>query len=555
MSMNKKGFTLIEVLVSIALLGIIAVSFLPPIASSLKWLVDTKTTITQKAFEQQQDMETSIQEIIKAMNSGEINSSVYSSLEITDKIQVKLFESNFSSYDASRNYPSAYKVEILDGDNKKFIALVGDKRLPELPVPVIETVNRVFIRDGAESSITHEYSNYANLKIIAKSNMTENPSNSFNRYRSDWYVSKPGFNIPLQNISNIDEDNDFGRIYPSFPNDYISAPVHSEIGSAYSFVNVAQRNISVELRNDIINKYYGRHILYTITPFAKSLKMGSTSYLLPLYLYGPKMTTNLSLHFDASTIDMSDIYNSSLNTNGTLVIEGGNHNVKNWKSSRPSVKNPTLNQSAIQKTKDNMPILLKNDDLTDSYTGHAIPFQEGEVSTRVWSRALGNKSTTMSNMKVSEIDLGINLNLFIILRKTDTPLAPQINTSIIKGNSATGSRLWSLDWVGEPSNPRLSLLDGSNRTDLASTLNLGEWYLVQVSTQSNLLLEASSLKRDSTHNLSANGIKALKSNTKTIDINWNGVEIAEILVYNSSLSSSELDSIRSYLIYKYNPDF
>ena len=152
----KRGFTLIEVIVSIALLGILAVAFLPSISKYFQWLVDTKTNITQKAFEIQDEMETTIQEVIKAMSSGAIAPADYISLGITEKIDVKLFKDDFSSYTA-RQYPSAYKVEVSDGGNKKFATLVGDKRLPELPVPVIETVKRVFIKNGAESLSEHEY--------------------------------------------------------------------------------------------------------------------------------------------------------------------------------------------------------------------------------------------------------------------------------------------------------------------------------------------------------------------------------------------------------------
>lgn len=46
--LNRKGFTLIEVIVSIALIGLIAVAFLPALANHFKWIVDTKTSVTQQ---------------------------------------------------------------------------------------------------------------------------------------------------------------------------------------------------------------------------------------------------------------------------------------------------------------------------------------------------------------------------------------------------------------------------------------------------------------------------------------------------------------------------
>lgn len=543
----KRGFTLIEVIVSIALLGILAVAFLPSITNHFKWLVDTKTIITQKSFGIQDDMEISIQKVIKAMNSGGIDPADYSSLGITEKIEVELFQDEFSSY-ASRYYPSAYKVEVSDG-GMKFTTLVGDKRLPELPVPQIDAISRMFIKDSAESPGNHEYFNYPNLKIKAKSNMSENPSNSFNRYRSDWYVSKPGFNIPIQSIENIDEDNDIGRIYPAFPDDYVAVPIHSELGNDYSYISATERNISVELKNDIVNKYPGRHILYTITPFAKSLKKGGTSSLLPLYIYGPTVTANLALHLDASTIDMGDKYNVSTNSNGTIQLDDeDNYIIRKWKNSSPSLKSPATGRDAVQ-TSSNMPLLLRNDDLNDPYTGHAIPFQEGETSSRVWSRALGNKNSTIASMISSNLSIGNNWSAFIVMRRVDTPLPPSIGP-IIEGK---GANSWSIDWVGDPAEPRLGFTQGTVRSQLSGSFNLEEWYLVRITANSpNLTVEANSLKKDSDHNLSATGtISNISSNS--ITIRWNGIEIAEILLYDANMSSN-LDEIKGYLTNKYNPD-
>ena len=545
----KRGFTLIEVIVSIALLGILAVDFLPSISNYFLWLVDTKTNITQKAFEIQDEMETTIQEVVIAMKSesGAINPTDYTSLGITEKVDFKLFEDDFISYTDSRQYPSAYKVEVSDGGNKKFVTLVGDKRLPELPVPVINTVSRAFIKNGAESLSNHEYFDFINLKIMAKSNMTENPQNSFNRYRSDWYVSKPGFNIPLQSIENIDQDNDFGRIYPAFPDDYLAVPIHSELGSAYSYISATQRNISVELSNDIVKNYPGSHILYTITPFAKSLKKGGTSSLNPIYIYGPTITANLALHLDASTIDMSDKTNSS----STILFQDEEYYIRNWKNSRPSVETESTNSyKATQATKANMPVLVKDNVLLKP----EIPFQavevEGVTIYSVWGRALGNKSSTVATMNSSSLSIGNNWSAFIVMRRVDTPILPSIG-SIIEGN---GTNSWSIGWVGDLANPCLGFTQTTIRSDLSSPLNLGEWYLIRITANSpNLSLEANSLKRDSDHDLSATGIIS-SINTNNIKINWNGVEISEILVYNANVNSTDLDKIEEYLTNKYNPN-
>ena len=556
MSKIKRGFTLIEVIVSIALLGILAVAFLPSISKYFQWLVDTKTNITQKAFEIQDEMETTIQEVIKAMSSGAIAPADYISLGITEKIDVKLFKDDFSSYTA-RQYPSAYKVEVSDGGNKKFATLVGDKRLPELPVPVIETVKRVFIKNGAESLSEHEYFNFPNLKILAKSNMTSNPQNSFNRYRSDWYISKPGFIIPIQDIDNIDEDNDFGRIYPAFPDDYIAVPIYSELGSDYSFISATERNISAELKNDIVSKYPGRHILYTITPFAKSLKKGGTSSLLPIYIYGPTVTANLALHLDASTINMSDKYNVSTNPNGAILLEGEDYYIRTWKNSRPSVEPAIMNSfNAIQTNKDYMPVLIKNNAPEGLFLGPEIPFQavedetEGKMNYSVWGRALGNKQSSISNMGIQNIDMGDNWSMFLVMRRAELPLAPT-SGSVISGN---GDKDWSLEWTDIDGNFNLQLNAQSNQVVLPTPIVSGEWLLIQATSKSTgLSLKAGSLKKDGTYNEVVNGAEPIDIDTENINIRFNGVEIAEILLYNSNMNSTDLDEIEEYLTNKYNP--
>lgn len=561
MSRIKRGFTLIEVIVSIALLGILAVAFLPSIASHFRWLVDTKTNITQKAFEIQDDMEIAIQAVVNAMDAaGAIDSGNYDSLGITGEVEKKLFESDshFTAY-TDRVYPKIYKVEANDGGNKKFVTLVGSKRLPELPVPEIVTVSRVFIKEGVESPSTHEYFNYTDLKIRAKSNMITNSQNSFNRYRSDWYVSKPGFIIPMQSEEYIDEDNDLGRIYPDFPDDYIALPIHSELGSDYTYISAVERKISVDLRNDIVNQYPGRHILYTITPFAKSLKKGVTAYIQPLYIYGPSVTENLSLHLDASAINMSDVYNASTNPNGTLVIDNNGtapkeddiYGVRTWKNSRPSVKTENTNLfKAIQATEANRPVLVKD----YVYSKPEIPFQsevvDGETIYSVWGRALGNKTSTVSNMAITGIGTNINnvWSMFIVMRRVDAPLAATSGL-IIKNNSGAN---WSLGWVDSGGDLNLQLSSGANQITLPTSTASDEWLLIHAkSTSSGMSLKAVSLMKGGTYVESVSG-------TGTIDINdmnilFNGVEISEILLYNADMTS-DTTNIETYLTEKYNPD-
>ena len=551
--LKRKGFTLIEVIVSIAIIGLIAVSFLPSLTNHFRWIVDTRTDITDMAFGAQETIESNIN-VIKAFISdptftGDIDSGDFSSMGITKKIvNVDLFEDTYpiATY-TNRQYPNAYQTEAALDGNRTFKAWVGDKRLPGLEVPKISVVSLLLTRDGVENNGHFEYFDYPNLMLKANSNMFENPQNSFNRYRSDWYVSKPGFNIPVPDVGFIDEDLDFGRIYPSFPDDYMASPIYTELGSSYSYVSISERNIVATLSNSIVNQYPGRHIIYTITPFAKSLKKGTTSTILPLYIYGPDTTDNLAVHLDASTINKDDKYDSSTNPNGS--IHDDDYHLRNWKNTRPSLKTPTTAYDAKQTVVANMPILMKTD--ISGVFSPEIPFQGDGLSSSVWGRSLGNETNTMSTMKISNIPLEDNMSIFMIIRKVDSPLGPQIDTPILQG---TGNAPWSVSWVVDAANPQLDFnTGGANPAVLSSTFNLGEWYLVQASVNSSITnFKAINLKAGVDHTLITSEASG-SIDTNTIDINWNGIEIAELLIYNDIMDSTELDNIETYLKNKYNP--
>lgn len=526
---NNEGFTLVEVILCIALLGLISVTFIPAFSNYFNWMIFTKNNITKSAFVSQGEMEINLNELEDALRKGEdLQENGEYKYGITKKIDnVQLFKDEFN--DVNRQYPSIYQIESSNESGRKFIAWVGDKRLPELPVPTVEAKSLKFSQGNIDLSSKFEYASLSNLILKGFSEMISNPSNSAYRHRCDWFVSKPGYIVPE---FNIESDHDTELVLPRFPDDYISLPIYSEVGTTITeFHHV--------LENEILQKYSGRHILFTVTPYAKSLKKGYTSVSSPLYIYGPNFTTNLVVHLDASTLDLND----------SSSIINGEFRVKNWKNN-----SPTSNINATQTTQANMPIITRLSNVPNPTL--ATPFQiddEGNIS--VWGRALGNLDSNMSNMKISSSSniLSQNFSMFIVLRKVDSPLSPQISQSIIQGSNGS-NKLWSLDWVGEPSNPRLAIVTESNKVEFISTINLGEWYLVHVNVQSNILLEATSLKKNSDHSLIASGAKSLSNNTRVIDINWNGVEIAEILIYNGNINIEDLNSVKEFLISKYNPE-
>ncbi|NLN46292.1 MAG: type II secretion system protein, partial [Clostridiaceae bacterium] len=66
---TRKGFTLVEVIVSIALLGLIAVGFLMALTGYVRYISVTKT-ITQDIFQAQEKLELDIQTVKSNIRNG-----------------------------------------------------------------------------------------------------------------------------------------------------------------------------------------------------------------------------------------------------------------------------------------------------------------------------------------------------------------------------------------------------------------------------------------------------------------------------------------------------
>lgn len=541
---KKSGLTLIEIIISIALIGILAIVFLPSFTNHFSWIVDTNTKITQETYRAQAKMEENLNRMKEELLLGDIQIDDYNIMGITRRIdEIKLFTSEFKGY-SSRTYPNVYQTEVAINGQRKFVSLVGEKRLSELPVPIIEVSSLDFLKDSVPSTTKLEYSNYNNLQIKASSNLIDTPGAILNKYRHDWFVSKPGFNIPFPSEEYIDGNTDY-KVYPSYPKDYIALPVLSQISNSIKYDN-GKKIIEGVLSNSIIKNYPGRHIVYTITPFAQSLKKGKVSISDPLFISGPKITKNLSIHLDASTVDKE-----------SMIIEDDTYYLKTWKNNRPSLENQNSAYNAIQNSKDKRPVFK-----VENNSEIAVAFQEEDLEEKVWGRSLGNKNINIASMDITDIR-SINLidkwTIFIVMKKVSNPLGPKTNpanSSILSATDNSNNKLWSLDWIGEASNPKLLFSANSPDLHLNSTLNLDEWYLIELTSNGdNSKLKASNLKKENKDlPLEKSGtFNIANTKTKRISINWNGIEISEILIYNADMGS-DLEKIEKYLINKYNPE-
>lgn len=371
---RKKGFTLIEVIVSIALLGIVAVGFLGVFNSNLNFL-RINQRMTSDAFLDQKDMELKILQIKSDIADGTIPVA-----SLTLKKDV--FETGIDV--------KAYQFKLPVSD-KNIYTLVTDTRLPEFEVPIAENVVAK-LRKGT-TEVSHAYAD-SSTNVIGSSSIDPSTSHVFMVNNYAWYASRSGFNIPMPNTPV--PEIEVGNKYPKFPEDYTLIPTSTTINL-----------------NDV-TAYGGRHIVFAVTPAAKSGKMGKTVPSNPVYISGLPQTTgtDLVLHLDASIIDNTDT--------SQIVVSGTDLMVQRWNDLSIHKKNANQTTSSLRPK-------LKEHPVGGDFVGKFVDFDASK------NLLVGHDSLRNST-----------LNVFAVVRGNDSSVFYNNNSRTI---SASGE---SIGGSGEP---------------------------------------------------------------------------------------------------------
>lgn len=270
---NNRGFTLIEVIVSIALLAIISMGLISGLTSQFRYLKNTQT-FTEDISVAQQSIELQISNVKKTIMDGGA---------LTGGEDYTLFDG--TAYERTVvGYPK--KLEISIGNATRTLFTVVGSEVLEFAVATA-SVEIEF----SSGSTMYEYS----PSLSVRSDVTlDDPDhvNLTNIYR--WYVSRSGFNIPM--ISNP-EEIEKGTKYPRFPDDYTIIP-----------------GASTTTLSSVATRYAGRHLICTVTPAAQSGKMGATAVSNPIFISGLPLHDHLLVHLDASMISKEDA--GDVNTEG-----------------------------------------------------------------------------------------------------------------------------------------------------------------------------------------------------------------------------------------------
>jgi uncharacterized repeat protein (TIGR02543 family)/prepilin-type N-terminal cleavage/methylation domain-containing protein len=484
--MNKKGLTLIEIIIALAILAIISSVFLTSMTTYFGFLSRGRD-MTEDVFEGQESIEENI-EIIKA--------KIFNDEEVTSDTAVEVTYTLFEDEWAEREV-KGYLTEVQLPDNNELAAVIGSEQI-KYPVPVAENIDLKIRINNVEQPENYEYINKVNLSLRGDFDLSD-PDGVHLTNRHEWFVSRLGFNVPIEQDASLIEEQDPGRLYPIFPNDYDLIPI-----------DASTNNFNYSSINTFEEEYTGRHIVYTVTPFATSGKKGETVFSQPVFLHGPTITDDLVLHLDANMISR-DTSISNITYDGDTIL------LDEWEDLTDNNNDaPTLTTAK--------PILEE------------VQYQEDAFS---WGKSVIQNEDESTMLKISSFTDSPNDEMTLIFV---AKISSNTDSKIISGNS------WDFGWN---ISGNLSFNYGGGRATATSGKGTDDkWHVfTSVVTGGNV-----DFRIDGNSEGTGTTGGSNPCNSEPFTINLDGVDIAEILIYNDDLNSTDLDEVESQIINKYDPD-
>lgn len=468
---NRKGFTLVEVILSLAILGIISISFATIISNHFLFFSKSKE-ISEVMFQTQKEMETMIDETKKSIRD-ETNLKVGDEIDVGGTmLTLKTTDNIWSSIDPANNGTKIKYFEAERTQNNKLYTTLVSIFKPKIE-PQLELLSIGIKAEKNKAEVPHAYSTEG-FSIIGNFENHRDAVSTYNLLINviEWYVASEGFNMPIPDNKELQSelDNDVLEVshyYPVFPRDYILVANETEMEPDF------YEKIFPQLQS-----YAGRHVIFTATPGAKSGRIGKQSVSKPIFISGIPVAEILAIHLDASFINPYD--------NDEIVEDNPGISVKAWYDiSSPYVYKSgryQYDEAAKVLYSNSRPQLLKTE-MGKPFIGQFVRFSNTNQILKIVGQGTRNKG----------------IHIFAAVR-SDTEHSNEI-PFLKNGNSS----------ITIPAG------FGEDQT--------GEWIIVEKFIN--------------------------KAQSDDFEIGGPDVDIAEIAVYNSTLSDEEIEEIENYFLSKY----
>jgi len=324
--MNKRGFTLIELILGVAIVSVISLAMLTVISNNFNFLEKSKE-MSKNTFLAQQEIELEISSLkgqLKDSGHGlSMESITIDGIEVTYHHINKLYHDEIFQY------------------------VVTPEQLPEYIL--LKTYD---VKAQLKTGLYDAESVYAITTTSIEGSNTPDPATLDDFWMLDvrqWYVSREGFYTPTPKGDGTDPnykffdyleaeglENQIGKLYPSFPDDYILLGTETEVTL------------------DDLLAYGGRHVVYKVTPAAKSGKLGIPEVSDPVYISGLKDVSGLVLHLDASYLDPS---------NGVDV--SSSDQLLRWNDLSSAIGTGSISQYGLASDLSSQPLVVTGDEYVD----------------------------------------------------------------------------------------------------------------------------------------------------------------------------------------------
>lgn len=464
---NNKGMTLVEVILSISLIALIGAVFIPFFNYSL-FVIDEGRKMTKETFKAQQDLEKSIE--IAKMNKEEQYDS-------------RFFKTNYELF--GKKIKGVLITQPAFGDNNLRVFIPNEVDIAE-KLPIVKA-------DSVELNPVGPLYPYNGVKLNGKHEIDNKNKEYLFMELKRWYASNEGFDGYVPNEINNENEGLFGKRYPIFPSDYVQIDNDS--------------NVLGDLE-----RFVGRHIVYSVTPIDRLGKFGIEVNSRPVYIMGPPILENLSYHLDPYTLR---------DENGIFIND--NIEITKWKDfSTNRVFNP------VYSTPNKMKISY-----LEQY-GKALVFNK-----------------TAFTLNYNPTDQGA-YTIFAVYRNTSSALSTSCN--IIKRRSFGDENGWEIGLYD-------AKIGFSIKQDVSQTKGIfqksntvaNEKYIITAAYSNNnmrLIIDSNEAKEELTGNFTytvndRNDVELLIGDS---DSNNN---IYEIIIYNDELNEDEINIVRKYLAEKH----